>query len=232
MRTCIKCKMMVNRAIAAMAVITVVLALPQANAADIGAFDSGWYDDFNGQHIPTSQNYVASKSLAQELRNFFVFDLSAVSGTVTGATLNLRRYNSTTSNDTYSSWDVTTPLATLLAGGTGLFSIFNDLGSGTFYGSSPVPNTGSSGDILSFPLNTTAVTAINSALGGTFVIGGSTTGNLPLTQLFGGSNFPGPNERFLTLTGSVVVIPVPLSLVLLGSGFGGLLLVGRGRRNN
>ena len=48
----------------------------------LNAIDSGWYRP-SGFHDATNDNYIAGKvSSAGELRNFVVFDLSSVRGTI------------------------------------------------------------------------------------------------------------------------------------------------------
>src|SRR5581483_9123257 len=124
-----------------------LLALATHNAAaalvQINALDTGFYNQ-NGAHIPTNQTYIAGQFSGVQDRDFFVFDLSGVSGIITAATLNLYNpgnlgpccngYVSPDASETFTLYDVTTPTATLVAGGTGLVPVFDDLGSGTVLG--------------------------------------------------------------------------------------------------
>jgi hypothetical protein len=69
--------------------------------------------------------------------------------------------------------EVSTPAATLNDNTGASQTIFDDLGTGTSYGSFPV-GEGQEFDILSFPLNAAGVAAVNAARGGFFSIGGWT----------------------------------------------------------
>jgi Ca2+-binding RTX toxin-like protein len=128
--------------------------------------DRGWYDS-TGEHDPTNINYATGDGGGVHLRNFFIFDLSSVSGTVNSASL--RAYNGGGGGPaTYTLFDVTTSTATLAAGGSGLTAIYNDLGSGTVLGSVANP----SGTPITVPLNAAGVSAVQSALGGSLAVGG------------------------------------------------------------
>src|SRR5439155_2153458 len=70
--------------------------------------------------------------------------------------------------------DVTTPIANLVAGGSGLVGIYNDLGGGTAFGSR-VTSTNESGTIVAIPLNAAFLNALLSASGGQIALGGSLT---------------------------------------------------------
>jgi hypothetical protein len=75
--------------------------------------------------------------------DFFVFDLANVVGPITSAQLSIGNpnpsgYISQASSLTYNSWDVSTSIATLIAAQSGQVGIFNDLGSGTQFGSTTV----------------------------------------------------------------------------------------------
>jgi len=102
------------------------------------------------------------------------------------ATLQLTRFDQTAPL-TYTLWDVSTPAATLNDNSGRNFAIYDDLGSGTTFGSFPVA-LGAPGDVLSFPLNAGGVAAVNAARGGRFSIGGSASGAGP-DWLYG---FSGP----------------------------------------
>ena len=115
------CKLMQKFVLFTAVVAVTSLAALQAHAfiINIEPFDLGSY--FDGFHNPGVQNYTVSTGPgATDFRNFFVFDLSSLNGTVNTASLHLRRFNSGgLFGDSYSNWDVTTPIPALLAGGTG-----------------------------------------------------------------------------------------------------------------
>ena len=77
---------------------------------------------------------------------------------------------------------MTTPISTLTAGGSGLVGIYNDLGSGTLFGSL-LFSEADNGSLLSINLNASALAAISAAISGdgNFAIGGSTAeaGSVP-----------------------------------------------------
>src|SRR4051812_34302921 len=109
------------------------------------ASDSGWYNQA-GLHNPLNTNYMAGFNAGAEVRDFFVFDLSNLGlglnmGQVLSGQLTLFNpasppgYSSPNANETYTLFDVSTPIPSLVAGGTGLTPIFNDLGTGTNFGS-------------------------------------------------------------------------------------------------
>jgi Ca2+-binding RTX toxin-like protein len=155
--------------------------LGSVEATTINFTDSGWYDS-TGFHGPTNQNYITGKTN----RNFFIFDLSAVSEPINGAHLRLSMpvggYNSPDATETYTLFDVSTPVATLQAGGSGLLSVYDDLGTGTALGSLEVSRDNVTA-VVSVVLNAAGVAALNAAAGGQFAIGGAvTTPDGPLTQ--------------------------------------------------
>lgn len=88
--------------------------------------DRGWYDS-TGYHDPGNDNYVVGEEvLTSELwRNFFVFNVPALTGPVLEAKLRVNSYTNTSPEgaETYELRAVSTPIATLLAGGSGLTGI-------------------------------------------------------------------------------------------------------------
>jgi hypothetical protein len=106
----------------------------------------------------------------------------------------------------YTIYDVTTPaeVVNVPSGGDPLaedwfdnaFRVFNDLGSGTQYHSAVWPFDGSPSDVLTFPLNASAVSDFNAARGGFFTIGGSGGG----PEYSYGSPFPNRDSIFAGVT--------------------------------
>lgn len=66
-------------------------------------------------------------------------------------------------------------------------AVFEDLGTGTSYGTFEVSGSGEPSDILSLPLNEAALADINAAAGGFFSIGGRLLGAEVQQFLFGDS---------------------------------------------
>lgn len=160
----------------------------------LNAADSGWYD-WNGFHSPTNTNYFAGQfnnnvDPIRQLRDWFVFDVPSLSGTVTAARLELYLPGlvSPDPTETFELFDVSTPVSTLIAGGTGLTGIYDDLGTGVSYGSVSI-TAADNGKIVTINLNTAGLAAITAAQGSRLAIGGMVTtiaGNAQ-QSVFGGT---------------------------------------------
>ncbi len=182
----------------------------------VDAYDSGWILP-SEYHITTNENYAAGYSDINDYyyRNFFRFDLTGVSDTVTSAILRIHigTYNSDDPSETYAVFDAPS-------------LIYANLGSGTSYGSREIlsSETGTA-DIV---LNAAAIADINSALGGLFDVGGDVTSldAAPTTTelLFGNTNQLSTRQLILN------PIPEPASALLLSLGLTALA-AGRRHRN-
>jgi hypothetical protein len=170
-----------------------------------GVKNQGWWSPLpTGSNRDDNDNYFVGRSspapgIEPLHRNFFSFDLSSACQ-ASSVTLQLTRFGQT-GPLTYALYDVSTPAATLNANEGFSQTIFDDLGSGTLFGSFPVPE-GQESDLLSFPLNASGVAAFNAARGGFFSIGGwspDLTGTGP-SYLFGGSEiiFEGTQQLAVT----------------------------------
>jgi hypothetical protein len=158
------------------------------NGVDYTAFNSGHYDNLGGSIFT---NYQAgfdgfNGNPLSEVRNFFAFDLSDLSGPITSATLTIPSnpfgigYNNTSGSDsiTYTNWDVSTSLDDLNDGTNGL-STFADLGSGEKFGSALVHE----GDLVTtVTLDAAALEDISAAEGKDFAIGGSAMATAPVPE--------------------------------------------------
>jgi hypothetical protein len=137
----------------------------------LNATDSGWYNPTMLGHIAEIKNYAIGPD--DTFRNFFVFDLSALTETYTKATLRLEGppgHGSGTAN--YEIYDVTTAIPTLRSSvglGAVADAIHADLGSGVFYGSGIVTPGAT---VFEFDLNFNALAAINGAISGPWALGG------------------------------------------------------------
>lgn len=148
---------------------------------NLEAIDMGNYNS-TGLHDPNNTNYVIGDDISQggislQYRNFFVFDLSSLGAgdQIIDAHLEVYQDNgfvSPSPSETWEAWDVTTAVDTLRAGGSGKTSIYNDLGTGTSYGSQEVTEA-SEGNLVSLTLNAMARGHIQDKIGNLFAIGGS-----------------------------------------------------------
>jgi Bacterial Ig domain len=135
--------------------------------------DSGWWDN-TGFHDTTNKNYIATATSAMN-RDFFVLDLSGITQTITGAALRLQ--NPTTGvggTPTFTLFDVSTPIATLQASNSGQLGIYNDLGTGTQYGSRTFAATDNA-TLSSVVFNAAGIAALNAARGSQLAVGGAIT---------------------------------------------------------
>jgi hypothetical protein len=171
------------------------------------AVDSGWYasDGHTNPAFPGGDQYPAGCCWdGNELRNFFVFDLSTVTGrTITSATLGV--YNelfftrSADGMETLTLFDVSTSLAALV-GRFGGITAFADLGSGITYGSRSFSDLDNK-MVVDISLNASALTALNSATGLLAIGGAVTTLNSDLSEaIFSFSNGAHRKELVLTLS--------------------------------
>lgn len=164
-----------------------------------GVRNQGWWDPGTpNENRDENDNYVVRDDVLDQIKrhhNFFTFDLSSACR-AGSATLQLTRFEQVGVVE-LSLWDVSTPAAILnFNEGSGRSTIFEDLGSGTSFGSFVV-DLGAPTDMLSFPLNAAGVAAFNAARGGFFSIGGSA-----VTQtdgyLFGSSEHAGTQQLVVT----------------------------------
>jgi hypothetical protein len=169
-----------------------------------GVKNQGWWSP-TASNFDANDNYFVGRLDAELFRNFFTFNLSSACQAA-GVTLQLTRANQT-GPLTYVLFDVSTPAATLNANNGTSQTIFDDLGTGTSFGSFPVAE-GAADDVLSFPLNAAGVAAFNAARGGFFSIGGWTpdavTSGESESYLFGGSEIV-----LITETQQLVVTCLP-----------------------
>jgi hypothetical protein len=153
----------------------VQLRLTFGTSMVINATNSGWYDN-TGYHYGGNHNYFVGDHSGYLYRNFFVFNLTALSSQLAEAELLVNSYNnfSPSGVETYQLHDVTNSITVLTNDASGATSTYADLGSGTVYGGRKVYVT-ESGTILGIPLNGSflAVALTNSS--GRIALGGVLT---------------------------------------------------------
>lgn len=176
----------------------------------INATDSGWYDN-SGFHSSINSNYAVGEGDGIIVHNFFVFDLTGISMNIGSATLTIENpSNGYYSGDAFEIWtlyDVSTDITSLTASGNGHTGIYDDLGSGTIYGS-VVETSDVNGQLVNVTLNAAGIAALNAAKGGLFAIGGAITtldGSDNKEYLFGHSDET--YTRRLTLNAEPAVVP-------------------------
>ena len=167
----------------------------------LNATSTGWWDQ-TGLHNSTNPNYLICFPGGHfcpdflGFHDFFVFGLNSVTGTITSAFLSIGNpvggFDSTDPTDLLSMYDVSTPISTLTASGTGQTGIYADLGSGILYGSQVVSSVDNGTQVL-ITLNSAAISALNLARGGSFAFGGDLAA------------VPEPGAAGLLLTGLAII---------------------------
>lgn len=205
----------------------------RADTIKLGATSTGNYNNVgNGGSGPS---YIAGRVTPpgdSVFRDFFAFDLTGVNDQISAATLRLSNpsggYSSVDPTETFTLFDVTTPINTLLNAGHFLqATVFDDLGTGTSYGSvvmSPADN----GNIVTITFNAAGLTALNGARGGQFAVGGSVTtlsGRTDNEFVFGFTGSTSNLTQQLVLT--TVAAPEPGTVLTCSLG---VLLAYAGRR--
>jgi hypothetical protein len=141
--------------------------------ATLAAIDSGWWDN-NGNHTANNKNYIAGRNN----HDFFVFDLATVRQPIVSGQFNVAMpptgYNSVDPSEPYALFDVSTSISALRATNSGQTAIFNDLASGTTYGTR-VYSAADNGTLTSIPLNSSGIAVLNSAFAGQAAFGGALT---------------------------------------------------------
>lgn len=194
------------------------------NPLNAPADNQGWWRAQQPNNNASNDNYITGGFSGEEYRSYFSFDLSGLSGVITAATFEARRYGQD-SDITLGLFDVSTPADQLATRGTSRPDIHADLGTGASYGSFAVA-MGDQFDVLSFDLNAVALFDINAALGaGYFSIGAAVLGPGVIFSASGdepGNGGPGYVQRLVLTIDEAATVPAPASLLLFGLGLAGL----------
>jgi hypothetical protein len=209
--------------------VSLFVAPAQALQITINATDRGWYNAAGARTVNNTNYFVGIDSRSQtEYRNFFVFDLSNLTGTITNASLNLVNpafgYSGPIAGLTYNMSDVSTPIP-VLVNGTGGVNAFNDLGGGTTFGSKIV-NQSIAGGLVNIALNGSAISALN-ANSGLFAFGGAIANPQPNQFIFAGSTYDLADTQLVLETQ-----PVPAPPALVGIGLTAAIATWKKRRQH
>jgi PEP-CTERM motif-containing protein len=154
------------------------------NGSPVYANYTGWYDS-SGFHDANNPDYIAQTSGGSQVYNNF-FEFTVPGGTYTSAYLSIFNpslapgftcFSGCSNTFVYYNWDVTTPIADVIASQSGRTDIFLDLGSGVLYGGVAV-GVWTNGTQVIVPLDAAALASINTAAGGDWIVGGS-LGTIP-----------------------------------------------------
>ena len=191
-----------------------------AQSQQFNAIDTGVLSDIQA-HQSNFSGYSAGlipyvPGIDEEFRNFAVFDLSSFAGGATQAYLEYwQPANGYVSPDAFEQFvlrDVSTPASQFLTGNLGP-GVFNDVGTGTVYGSTNI-DASSNESFVRVDLNLDGLMALDAAAAGLFVIGGAVDTLDEATELiFGntGSLDGPPGDIRLVIT----TVPEPGSGVVL-----------------
>ncbi len=143
-----------------------------------GADNQGWWSA-TMRGLDTRGNYATGRDLlAGDVRSFLTFDLSTLDltgRTITSAALQIQSGIAIGDPvETVNLFDVSTDAATLNANDASSAAIFEDLGTGTSYGSHDLQAgapAGTQAGLLWLPLNAAGIADITNATGGYFSIG-------------------------------------------------------------
>jgi len=214
-----------------------VLLTSAANGATLDAINRGSYSN-QGSYSPGSTGYVVGRLSATEYRNFFVFDLTAVTGPVTAATLHLYLpgptspggqggYLSSGLYETYELYDVSREIDVLTNGGSNKVATWADLGSGIRLGVA-YPSRANTQGFVDVEMDAAGLAYLSSKVGNLVAIGGKLTdlGGSALFEVV----FAGTGSVPLSQTQLIVAtVPLPSAAWLLASAFAVLL---RARRDS
>jgi Divergent InlB B-repeat domain len=160
-------------------IITANFAIVTNNSLTINAEDRGWYD-VTGEHDPANANYYVGFDVdTTAYRNWFAFNVPTLTSPIASAQLKINTYAiySPDGDVTYELSEVTNAVAILEAGGSGLTSIYADLGDGPVYAARTLL-TNQSNRFETIPLGQTFRNAITAASGQPFAMGGIVVTNL------------------------------------------------------
>lgn len=182
---------------------------PEACAAQVSATGSGWcrVSECNNTDTSVIANHLAGYVSGKHYRNWFAFDLPG--GEIVSATLNI--WNP--------AWNVSLQSSTYDVNSTSGISYSALLGS--ILGSVPLSTAKTGTDhYVSVALNSDGLDFLNSAAGGSIVLGGIVTGGPGIQEAIFGGTPEGP-IAFLDI-GVAGAVPEPSTWAMLILGFAGV----------
>ena len=211
--------------------IAIAVALVGSAHAQItlNSIDRGRYSEYGTHIFGDYDSYLTGQVATVEFRSFTVFDTSAVTNPVTAAQLRLflpqGSFFSFSSTETLKIFDVSTSVSSLTAPQFSAVSIFNDLGSGTQFGSATLRES-NEGSFIEVALNNSFLNYINTSAPDIFALGGalsSISGIFDQYAYFGsGSGNPADGRTQLVLwtnpAQGTTPVPEPSTYGLIGAG--------------
>ena len=222
------------RAVKTLALSAVVVSSAHAQLT-LNSIDRGRYSEFGTHLLAEYDSYLTGQVATVEFRSFLVFDTTAVTAPVTAASLRLflpqGSFFSPSATETLKIYDVSTSIPALSAFQFGATSIFNDLGSGTEFGSATLQES-NEGGYIDIALNNSFLSYFNTSAADVFALGGALSSISSIWNQFAyfgsGTGDPADGRTQLVLwtapTGEGnVAVPEPSTYGLIGAG---LLLAG------
>lgn len=199
------------------------------NATNRGSYTSA--GSFTGQNGDAAGYYQVGKLFSGGggttfYHDYFAFDLSGVSGNITSASLilSLAGGGLGPSTATLGIFDYTGSIPVLI-GKTGGVTAYNDLGTGTQYGSAVVSTSARYPGTVTITLDAAALAALDASEGQKFALGGA------ITDLSGTNDILFNVSYLPTYTTQLDLrIPEPLTLSLFGGGLLGAVALRRRKK--
>jgi len=208
----------------------IAAAASSANAATVNSSARGYYQSTGV--VSQNNNYLTGNNFGTAHRSYFVFTIPAAPGPgqgVISATLSTRAFT-VTDSFTVTLYDFSGSIPGLAArtGTAGVEGVqrFNDLGTGTVYGSRNFQPS-EQNITVSYGLNAAALANINMNLGSSFALGGTSSAESITGAFAYGSSqadfaFNGDVQLILTF-GDLNLVPLPTGVFM---GLGGLACAG------